>query len=101
MWGVDRRNQGIVRRIMNQAFPRPPTVLLDDATPGREKSLRFEGNCGIIRADRAEERARGRFVAGYFSYELGLLLEPKLIPLLPARRDVPLLRLGVFERMEQ
>ena len=97
---------------MNQAFPRPPTVLLDDATPGREKCLRFEGNCGIIRADRAEdvpaalaaverERARGRFVAGYFSYELGLLLEPRLRPLLPERRALPLLWLGVFERIEQ
>ena len=65
---------------MNQGFPRFPTVLLDDAT--RERQTRFAGNCGVIRADRPEdipeafacmqrERARGRFVAGYFSYELG------------------------------
>ncbi|HWA90585.1 MAG TPA: aminodeoxychorismate synthase component I [Rhizomicrobium sp.] len=97
---------------MNHTFHRSPTVLLDDATPGAEKCLRFAGNCGVIRAEQAEdvpaalaaverERAQGRFVAGYFSYELGLLLEPKLGPLLPARRAVPLIWLGVFERVEQ
>ncbi len=96
---------------MNQAFPRPPTVLLDDATPGGERLVRFAGDCGVIRADRPEdveaalaamerERARGRFVAGYFSYELGYLLEPKLRPLLPERRALPLLWFGVFERVE-
>ncbi|MBV9992910.1 MAG: aminodeoxychorismate synthase component I [Alphaproteobacteria bacterium] len=96
---------------MNQGFPRS-TVLLDDATPGRERLWRFAGNCGVIRADalndvpgafaRMEmERRRGRFVAGYFSYELGHLLEPKLNSLLPERRDVPLLWFGVFERMEE
>lgn len=96
---------------MNQGFPHLPTVLLDDATPGREKCVRFAGNCGVIRANGPQdvaaalaamerERARGRFVAGYFSYELGYLLEPKLAPLLPARGNVPLLWFGVFERVE-
>jgi len=84
-------------------------VVLDDAAPGR--MLRFSGNCGVIRADRPEdvagafalieeERSRGRFVAGYFSYELGLLLEPKLASLLPPERAVPLLWFGVFEGRE-
>jgi aminodeoxychorismate synthase component I len=39
-------------------------------------------------------------VAGYFSYELGYLLEPKLCGLLPSRRSVPLLWFGVFDRAE-
>lgn len=94
---------------MNQSFPFTPTVILDDAAPGR--MLRFTGNCGVIRADKPqevtdalalmeEERSRGRFVAGYFSYELGLLLEPKFNSLLPPDRDVPLLWFGVFESRE-
>ncbi len=85
---------------MNQAFPRPdqaPAVFLDDATPGREQLTRFAGALGVIRADRPEEvpgafaameRARtgGHHLAGYFSYELGYLLETRLRPLLPAAR---------------
>jgi para-aminobenzoate synthetase/4-amino-4-deoxychorismate lyase len=99
---------------MNQHFPRSnrePTVLLDDATPGREQLSRFAGFSGAVRADGPEEvpgafaaiaRAleRGLHVAGYFSYELGYLLEPRLRALLPARRNVALLWFGLFERME-
>ena len=40
----------------------------------------------------------GHHVAGYFSYELGYALEPKLLPLLPAARGVPLLWFGVYDR---
>lgn len=40
--------------------------------------------------------ASGRWLAGYISYEAGYLLEPKLRPLLPDNRQVPLLCLGVF-----
>ena len=100
---------------MNQAFPQPdqaPAVFLDDATPGRERLTRFAGARGVIRADEPDEvpgafaaiekaRAEGHHVAGYFSYELGYLLEPRLRPLLPAARAVPLLWFGVFERMEE
>lgn len=41
-------------------------------------------------------RAAGRYLAGYMSYEAGYLFEPKLARLLQAKRDVPLLRFGVF-----
>ena len=86
--------------------------MLDDATPGRERLTRFVGALGVIRADGPDEvpgafadieqaRAAGCHVAGYFSYELGYLLEPRLRSLLPAGRAVPLLWFGVFERMEQ
>ncbi len=88
-----------------------PRVILDDATPGRERLTRFTGLRSIISATRAEEvadtlaaieRARdcGHFVAGYFSYELGYLLERKLNALLPWQRAVPLLWFGVFDRTE-
>ncbi|MBZ9809815.1 aminodeoxychorismate synthase component I [Mesorhizobium sp. ESP-6-2] len=39
----------------------------------------------------------GKWLAGYFSYEAGYLLEPKLVPLLPAGRRAPLVCLGVFD----
>jgi para-aminobenzoate synthetase/4-amino-4-deoxychorismate lyase len=99
---------------MNNHFPRPdrePAVLLDDATPGRERLTRFAGFSGAVRADApdavpdafaaiARALERGLHVAGYFSYELGTLLEPRLRRLLPERRSVPLLWFGLFERME-
>jgi len=48
--------------------------------------------------DRVEKlRRQGKWVAGYFSYEAGYLLEPKLKPLLPAGRRLPLFSLGVFD----
>lgn len=40
--------------------------------------------------------ARGLFAAGYFAYELGYVLEPKLRPLLPPIRPLPLLRFVLF-----
>lgn len=39
----------------------------------------------------------GKWLAGYFSYEAGYLFEPKLAPLLPESRQVPLLCFGVFD----
>ncbi|MDA5092517.1 aminodeoxychorismate synthase component I [Aliiroseovarius sp. KMU-50] len=42
-------------------------------------------------------RANGHWLAGYASYELGYALEPKLAPLMPENRRLPLLRFGVYE----
>ncbi len=39
----------------------------------------------------------GRWLAGYASYELGYVLEPRLRPLLPASRRVPLLAFAVCD----
>lgn len=41
--------------------------------------------------------ARGKWIAGYASYELGYVLEPRLAPLMPAERRTPLICLGVFD----
>ena len=41
--------------------------------------------------------ADGAWVAGYASYELGYAFEPRLSPLLPAERRLPLLEFGVFD----
>ncbi len=43
----------------------------------------------------AAARAAGRWLAGYVSYELGYVLEPRLRPLLPVARRAPLLAFEV------
>ncbi len=45
--------------------------------------------------DRA--RADGLWVAGYATYELGYALEPKLTPLMPEPRRLPLIQFGVYD----
>jgi para-aminobenzoate synthetase component I len=42
-------------------------------------------------------RADGFWLAGYASYELGYALEPRLAPLMPANRRLPLISFGVFD----
>lgn len=44
--------------------------------------------------------AAGHHVAGYMTYELGYALEDRLLPLLPEKRDAPLLWFGVFRKPE-
>lgn len=69
---------------------------------------RFEGTRATIVARSAEDvpgalaaldaaRAEGHWLAGYASYELGYALEPRLAPLMPADRRLPLISFGVFE----
>lgn len=87
-------------------------ILLDDARPGRECLRRFADPLAIVQASEPHlvnaalhilENARraGKYVAGYFSYEMGYVLEPRLRPLLPDQRDVPLLWFGIFDFCEQ
>ena len=42
-------------------------------------------------------RQEGMWLAGYASYELGYVLEPTLLPLLPEDRRLPLLQFGVYD----
>lgn len=87
-----------------------PTIILDDAAHGRVRA--YGCPLGIISADTPKEvpaalgaletvREMGLHAAGYFSYELGYCLEPKLTARLPLRRDVPLLWFGVFDAPEK
>nr|WP_281502694.1 aminodeoxychorismate synthase component I [Aliiroseovarius sp. F47248L] len=45
------------------------------------------------------DRARddGAWLAGFASYELGYALEPRLMPLMPANRRLPLMQFGVYD----
>jgi para-aminobenzoate synthetase/4-amino-4-deoxychorismate lyase len=84
-----------------------PYVLLDDSlTPGG-RSLLYAEPERVISASSPEEveaaldevsagLARGLHAAGFFSYELGYCLEPKLRDLLPADRRVPLFWISLF-----
>lgn len=101
---------GAERAAMNA--DRPIEILLDDARPGQERLRRFSAPAMVIQANEpgevepalgALEKARrgGKYVAGYFSYELGYVLEPRLHALLPKCRTVPLLWFGVFDDCEE
>lgn len=83
-----------------------PSFFLDDVTTGRLTV--FGAPRAVIRADRPNELVPAlaalenalqsrNFVAGYFSYEAGYALEPRLAARLPSRRAVPLMWFGVFE----
>ena len=41
--------------------------------------------------------AGGLHAAGFFAYELGYVLEPKLAALMPEKRNVPLLWIGLYK----
>ncbi|MEX0329455.1 MAG: aminodeoxychorismate synthase component I [Ruegeria sp.] len=81
-------------------------IRFDQGPAGR--GTRFDRPSRIIRADRADEvpqalaaldaaRADGSWLAGYASYELGYVLEPRLAKLLPEGRRLPLLCFGVYD----
>jgi para-aminobenzoate synthetase / 4-amino-4-deoxychorismate lyase len=82
-------------------------VLLDNSSGHGAPTLLFSEPRGIVTANSPEEvadalrqleagLAQGLHAAGFFSYELGYVFEPKLAPLLPAKRDVPLLWFGLY-----
>ncbi|WP_192177836.1 aminodeoxychorismate synthase component I [Mesorhizobium amorphae] len=83
----------------------PSAIFRNDASA---RQLVFDHPAEIITAHEARdflpalEAAQaasdaGKWLAGYFSYEAGYLLEPKLVPLLPEGRRAPLVCLGVFD----
>lgn len=83
-------------------------VLLDNSSGSAEQSLLFTDPIEIISAETAEEVApalerieagiaRGLHAAGFLSYELGYVMEPKLAHLMPPERSVPLLWFGLYE----
>ncbi len=84
-------------------------VLLDNSSVDGGASLFFRDPVDIICATEPEDVPRaleqieavlaaGRYVAGFFAYELGYVLELKLAHLMPKDRKVPLIWFGVYER---
>jgi para-aminobenzoate synthetase/4-amino-4-deoxychorismate lyase len=89
-----------------------PVLLLEDARPSFGSTRLFRAPLAEIEARKQDQvpaaldavehaLASGHHVAGYFSYELGYLFEPRLAPLIWPERSVPLLWFGVFERPEE
>ncbi|WP_411908956.1 aminodeoxychorismate synthase component I [Mesorhizobium sp. B261B1A] len=87
------------------SMPLPAAIFRNDESA---RQLVFDGPDDVITAHeprdfsaalQAAQAAHdaGKWLAGYFSYEAGYLLEPKLVPLLPAGRRAPLVCLGVFD----
>ncbi|MGQ0456434.1 MAG: aminodeoxychorismate synthase component I [Hyphomicrobium sp.] len=87
-------------------------VLLDNSTHAAAVSMLFEHPVRIVRADAAQDvepalaelqagLKSGLHAAGFFSYELGYVLEPKLAALLPPRRVAPLLWFGLYTEPRQ
>jgi para-aminobenzoate synthetase/4-amino-4-deoxychorismate lyase len=88
-----------------------PFLLLDDARPSGASDARlYHGPREVVVARRVNEvepalrrleqlRASGLELAGYFAYEAGLALEPRLAPLCAARSGAagPLVWFGAFE----
>lgn len=83
-------------------------VLLDNSSGRGAPSQLFTAPKEIIVAENPEDvraafarlesgRAAGLHAAGFFSFELGYVLEPKLAPLMPAERKVPLMWFGLYE----
>jgi para-aminobenzoate synthetase/4-amino-4-deoxychorismate lyase len=88
-----------------------PFILLDDARPeGASAARLYQAPGEVVVARRADEvapalarlealRAEGRHLAGYFAYEAGLALEPRLTALAAPRSGAngPLLWFGAFD----
>jgi len=83
-------------------------VLLDNNSGAGAPSLLFSDPVKIVTAETPEEVPQalhrieaavkdGLHAAGFFAYELGYVLEPKLAGLMPRRRNVPLLWLGLYK----
>ena len=95
---------------MSHSITAQPFILLDDArTAGASDARLYSAPLEIVAARRVEEvapaldrmetlRAQGYELAGYFAYEAGLALEPRLAPLAAARTGAngPLLWFGAF-----
>ena len=106
------------RQLPRQPVPRDAVtlseafVLLDNSSGSADPSLLFTDPIEIVSAETPEEvaaalarieagLAEGYHAAGFFSYELGYVMEPKLAHLMPKERNVPLLWFGLYHPPRQ
>jgi len=84
-------------------------VLLEDRLAAEAQAQLYCDPVEIVRSDDsatvadalerlAAAKARGLHAAGFLSYELGYVLEPRLAALLPPARSLPLLWFGLFRK---
>lgn len=82
-------------RIRFDAGPDGPPAFFDTPVAQIEAHSAADVSDALARMDAA--RADGLWLAGYASYELGYALEPRLLPLMPKARKLPLLRFGCYD----
>lgn len=94
---------------MSAAVANNPSILFHDDIHNKTRLFQQPESLIIAEHEHEFEQAfialqtahqSGKWLAGYLSYEAGYLLEPKLRPLLPEQRRVPLLCFGVFDQPE-
>ena len=87
-------------------------VLLDNSSGSCSPSLLFTEPRDIVSAETPDEVgpaierieaavANGLHAAGFFSYELGYVMEPKISGLMPEKRGMPLLWFGLYDAPRQ
>jgi len=108
MTPADRTRQALQQRPEEQAALSETFVLLDNNSGAGPPSLLFTDPVDIISAETPEEVPAalerldaavrsGLYAAGFFAYELGYVMEPRLSALMPKTRNVPLLWLGLYK----
>lgn len=109
MTAADRAREGPDRPTEEAAALSETFVLLDNNSGSGAPSLLFSEPLDIIAAWTPEEVpgalerieagvASGLHAAGFFAYELGYVLEPKLAGLMPEKRNVPLMWIGLYKQ---
>lgn len=94
------------------AMHRPPFVLVEDRLDAAAPALLYADPESVVRCDDTKGIAaalgqieagltRGLHAAGFLSFELGYAFERKLAPLMPQKRTLPLLWLGLFRQPTQ
>jgi para-aminobenzoate synthetase/4-amino-4-deoxychorismate lyase len=108
MTAADRTREGPELPTEEAAALSETFVLLDNNSGSGPPSLLFTDPLDIIAAWTPEEVpealkriedgvAGGLHAAGFFAYELGYVLEPKLSALMPENRNVPLMWIGLYK----
>ncbi len=98
----------MTRNAMRYLPPSDPFVLLENSRDVDGTGYLFEHPVSIVRCEEPQEidealaeieagLDQGLFAAGWIGYEVGLWLEPRLRPLMPADRAEPLIWMGLFE----
>ena len=108
MTAADRTREGPELPTEEAAALSETFVLLDNNSGSGPPSLLFTEPLDIIAPWTPEEVpealkriedgvAGGLHAAGFFAYELGYVLEPKLSALMPEKRNVPLMWIGLYK----